>query len=305
MNKKTIITLVVIVVLALGAYLLFSNNEPVTPDIATPDVNQPTDTDSPATTTPDTAEDEGATVVIGKSVEGRDIVAYNYGSGARRVLFVGGIHGGYSWNTSLVAYEAMDYFEKNLSTIPEGITVTVIPNANPDGLSKVVSATGAFKASDITASAAVQVTGRFNANNVDLNRNFDCQWQATGTWQNKSVSGGTTAFSEPEAKAVRDYIDSHSPAGVVVWYSAAGGVYASSCGADVLPATTAMMNAYAQASGYPAHKSFDFYETTGDMANWLAKKNIPAISVLLTDHTSTEWTKNQAGIKAVLTHFSQ
>jgi hypothetical protein len=66
-----------------------------------------------------------------------------------------------------------------------------------------------------------------------------------------------------------------------------------------------MMNAYAKASGYPAHESFDFYETTGDVANWLAKVNTPAISVLLSNHTSTEWTKNQAGIKAVLEYYAK
>ena len=64
------------------------------------------------------------------------------------------------------------------------------------------------------------------------------------------------------------------------------------------------MYAYAKASGYPDSNVFDFYTTTGDMTNWLAKINVPAISVLLTNHTDTEWTKNQAGIKAVLEYYS-
>ena len=45
-------------------------------------------------------------------------------------------------------------------------------------------------------------SARFNADGVDLNRNFDCDWAPTGTWQNKTVSGGTAAFSEPEAAAI-------------------------------------------------------------------------------------------------------
>ena len=61
---------------------------------------------------------------------------------------------------------------------------------------------------------------------------------------------------------------------------------------------------YADASGYPAYQSFDFYAITGDMVNWLAKNNIPAISVLLTNHTNTEWAKNQAGIEALLKYYS-
>jgi hypothetical protein len=60
------------------------------------------------------------------------------------------------------------------------------------------------------------------------------------------------------------------------------------------------MDSFAKASGYKSYDSWDFYATTGDMANWLAKEKIPAISVLLTNHTDTEWDKNLAGVKAVL-----
>jgi len=256
-----------------------------------------------ATTTP--VEPEGAEVVIGKSVEGRDIVAYNYGEGDTRLLFVGGIHGGYSWNTTLAAYDLMDYLKANPTSIPKNIKVTVIPVLNPDGLKKVVAIDGRFTKENIVASKAVQTSGRFNAHTVDLNRNFDCDWKQVGLWQSKSVSGGTTAFSEPETMALRNYVETHPLAGAVVWYSAAGGVYASTCGDEVAAQTTEITNLYAKASGYPGYQSFDFYETSGDMVNWLAKKNIPAISVLLSDHTNTEWEKNKKGIDALLKYYTK
>ena len=41
------------------------------------------------------------------------------------------------------------------------------------------------------------------------------------------------------------------------------------------------------------------------MTNWLAKNSIPAISVLLTNHTDTEWSKNLAGIQALLTYYGK
>ena len=41
------------------------------------------------------------------------------------------------------------------------------------------------------------------------------------------------------------------------------------------------------------------------MANWLAKKEIPAISVLLTNHKDTEWTKNKKGIEALLRYYAK
>ena len=294
---KFITGIVIVALLAVGAYFYFvSNNASVTPPPDTTPIS-----DTTASTTPQMA----TSTVIGKSVDGRDIVAYHYGSGSKEILFVGGIHGGYSWNTSLVAYQLMNYLDSNPSTIPASLRVTVIPDLNPDGLSKVVSASGPFAASDVSTSQTLQVAGRFNADTVDLNRNFDCDWQQNAVWQNKPVSGGTAAFSEPESKALRDYVQSNPPAAVVAFYASAGGVYASNCHSGVLPTTTTLMNIYAQASGYPAHENFDYYATTGDMTNWLAKENIPAFSVLLTNHTDTEWSKNQAGVVALLQHFAQ
>ena len=119
------------------------------------------------------------------------------------------------------------------------------------------------------------------------------------------MSGGTAAFSEPESAALKDYVEANKPTAVVAWYSAAGGVFASSCHNGVSDVTEALTKAYASASGYPAHQEYDFYELTGDMMNWLAKNNTPAISVLLTNHTDTEWTKNKAGIDALLTYYSK
>jgi len=252
------------------------------------------------------SEEEKETTVIGTSVEGRDITAYNFGSGDTRVLFVGGIHGGYEWNTVRLAYDIIDYLKANPEVVPAGVRVSVVPVLNPDGLFKVTGTVAAdFKSTDVATSQAVQDSGRFNANAVDLNRNFDCDWQAQAKWQTKTVSGGTSAFSEPESLAVKGYIENIKPAAVVVWYSAAGGVFASSCHNGVLPETTTLTNVYAKASGYKAYESFDFYAVTGDMVNWLAKSGVPAISVLLTNHTSTELEKNKAGVAALLQHYAQ
>jgi hypothetical protein len=119
------------------------------------------------------------------------------------------------------------------------------------------------------------------------------------------VSGGTTTFSEPESKAVKAYLEKTTLEAVVVWFSAADGVYSSSCGGKPSAATSALNKAYATASGYASHEGFDAYSVTGDITNWLAKNDVPAISVLLTTHTDIEWIKNQKGIKAVLDHVAK
>lgn len=300
--KKIIITVVIILIIIVGIYFWFGSSH-TTVDIPT-DEERATTTDEMVDEGNTKGDEEAGMKVIGKSVEGNDIVVHRFGEGEDEIVFVGGIHGGYSWNTALVSYELIDYLENNPDVIPDNIKVAVIPVLNPDGLEEVVGVTdGSFTKSDVPQSEESRISGRFNSNGVDLNRNFDCDWQETGVWQNREVNGGTGAFSEPESRAFRDYIEEVNPTAVVVWYSAAGGVFASSCHNGVLTETQNITDIYANASGYRAYQSFDFYEITGDMVNWLAKEEIPAISVLLSTHEDIEWNKNRAGIEALLEYY--
>jgi hypothetical protein len=246
---------------------------------------------------------DGSSTALGTSDGGTAITAYHYGKGDREVLFVGGIHGGYSPNTTLVARELMSWLDANESSIPDNVRVTVIPLMNPDGLKEIVGTTGSFTSAQIPAGDRTE--GRFNGNGVDLNRNFDCEWSATGMWQNRQVSGGDKPFSEPEAQAVRAYIERTMPQAVVVYYSAAGEVFSSRCGSPILTETRDLTRLYAEATGYTPHESFEYYDITGDMVNWVADKGIPAISVLLTNHTDPEWSKNQRGVQATLKYVSE
>jgi len=316
--KQLITTLIIVALIAVGAYFLIQYTfNTTTPSAPTPEEQQPDDitngmaqplgNEQPKETaelkaTSTTVEKN---TIIGTSVNGHDITAYQYGTGDTELLFVAGIHGGYEWNSVLLAYALMDYLKSNPDVIPTNEQVTVIPVLNPDGLYTTVGTAGTFTASDVPASIDKQIAGRFNGNNVDLNRNFDCDWQASGTWQNKTVSGGSAPFSEPESKAFMDYVDAHSPTAVVVYYSAVGGVFASNCHNGILPETSTLTNLYANASGYKAYENFNFYKVTGDAVNWLAKNSIPAISVLLTNHQDIEWTKNKAGVDAVLSHYGK
>lgn len=310
--KSIIIIFIVIVLVGVGAFFLTKSSPEKVDNIKDQDITTDTTVDINVSTTSiqdiiktDEVKKDETRTVIGSSTEGRNITAYHFGKGDRELLFVGGIHGGYSWNTVLVAYELMDYLDKNPSAIPSNIKVTVIPVLNPDGLNKVVGSTERFTKADVASSEEVKMSGRFNANNVDLNRNFDCDWQSSGKWQTKTVSGGSKAFSESESQAVKGYIETSRPDAVVVWYSAAGGVFASSCHNGVLSETLTITNIYAKASGYPAYEKFDFYLITGDMVNWLAKNNVPAISVLLSTHDGIEWSKNQAGIEALFKYYAK
>jgi len=300
--KKISIILVVVVLLGVGAYFLvqsFSDNAGVARD---PGVA--TSTPLGGTQTGGTPSKQGESV-IGTSVEGRDITAYQYGTGDTELLFVGGIHGGYEWNSVLLSYQFMDYLEKNPGAVPGNLTIAVIPSANPDGVYRVVGKVGRFTAADVPTEKEATVPGRLNAHGVDLNRNFDCKWKPKSMWQSKTVSGGSAPFSEPEAKAIRNFVSENKPRAVIFWHSQSNAVYASECETGILPGTLDIMNAYSRASGYPAVKSFDSYEITGDAEGWLSSIGIPAITVELKTHEAIEWERNLAGIKALFGYFGK
>src|SRR5205085_2653335 len=87
-------------------------------------------------------------LTFGKSVKGRDITAMIYGAGKKRVLVFGGIHGD-EQNTTVVARSLAVHL--NTETLPQNLTVIILPDVNPDGL---------------------MAQTRVNANGVDINRNF-------------------------------------------------------------------------------------------------------------------------------------
>jgi hypothetical protein len=241
---------------------------------------------------------------IGTSAGGHDIRAYEFGSGDTHVLFVGGTHGAYDWNTVSLAYTFIDELQENPGMLPSGVRVSVVPALNPDGLNSVIGTTGRFDPSNVPATEQT-IPGRFNANGVDLNRNFDCQWQSEGQWRDRTVDGGSAPFSEPESTALRDYVSSFDPDAAVIWYSAGGSVVAASCDGTITSETRELMNTYAAESGYPAQDTFDAYELTGDAANWLAKMDVPAISVILETHESAEWSANRPALNALLEQIAQ
>ncbi|OGG41751.1 hypothetical protein A2837_00855 [Candidatus Kaiserbacteria bacterium RIFCSPHIGHO2_01_FULL_46_22] len=287
LNKKVVTAGLILLVICVGVFVFFfKQTEEYIPQV----VNEP---------------EEAITVrheVIGTSVEGRTIDAYTYGDGETHLLFVGGIHGGYEWNSVVLAYEMMDHFEENPELIPQNVSVTIVPSANPDGLFARVGIEGRITSLDVPAET-ISGEGRFNANDVDLNRNFDCKWQPESMWRGKVVSAGTAAFSEPEAQAIRDIVSATNPVVVVFWHSQANAVYASECEEGILSGTRAAMNVYATAAEYPAVDVFDSYPVTGDAEGWLASIGIPAITVELATHESTEWSRNLAGVIALIASY--
>lgn len=218
--------------------------------------------------------------IFGQSVQGRDLRARRIGEGQRLIMLVGGIHGGAEINTVGLVEALQTHFEDNPGQVLPDITLLFVPQLNPDGV-----ALGRVAA------------GRFNANGVDLNRNWACDWQAEAFFRDQPVGAGSGPFSEPETLAMAALINDLRPAVVLFYHSAADGVFAGNCGGDGVSA--AMAEALGQATGYPYGQPFTNYAVTGTAPGWVDSLGIPAADVELSSATDIEFERNLRGVMAL------
>jgi len=125
--------------------------------------------------------------LVGHSVQGRRIVAYEVGdpAAARKVLVVGCLHGNECAGIAVVNRL------RRLGPL-EGVDLWLVPDANPDGH---------------------RARTRGNAHGVDLNRNFPHRWKRL---RGLFYSGPRPA-SEPETRALMGLIRQLRPA-VTIWF---------------------------------------------------------------------------------------
>lgn len=227
-------------------------------------------------------------LVIGASGNGRSIEVMEIGSGARKVIFVGGLHAGSAPSTAALARQAADHFRSRPEDVPSSVTLGIVLNANPDA-----------------QRAPGKLEGRLNAAGVDLNRNWDCEWQVQAKWRDHTVSGGGAPFSEPETQALLSYITGGGAVAVIFWEAKmeTGQVSAGGCGERSL-VSQPLAELYGGATGYTVDP-WAWYPVNGDAANSLDKRGIPAASVLLRDYEETDWSLNLRGILAVLEAYGR
>jgi hypothetical protein len=179
------------------------------------------------------------------------------------------------------------------------VTVHVIPVANPDGLYLATGSAGRFFPEQVVEETT---PGRFNANDVDLNRNWNCNWSATAEWGRTSVNPGSAPFSEPETRALSYFFMALSPRGVVFWHSAAGGLVSpGTCAGDDAGSMQAAQ-IYGAAANYEVGP-FTAYHVSGGASDWLVGQGIPAMDVELVTHNNTEYGRNLAGVQAALAFY--
>ena len=223
------------------------------------------------------------TFIFGQSAEGRDLIAYRYGAGQFVIMLVGGIHTGFESNTIDLIFEIQEHFQNHPGTIEPDVTFILIPVLNPDGQQK-----------------GRVLAGRFNGNDVDLNRNWGCGWSPDAFFNDRAVNAGSEAFSEPESSALGSLIQRINPASVIFYHSAANGVYAGNCGENEAD-SDGLAAIYGEASGYPYGTEFNSYPVTGTAPGWVDSIGIPALDVELASAEITEVERNLRAIIAVQT----
>ena len=247
---------------------------------ATPAV-PPTSTPMPATPTAQPPFLEGP-FTYGTSFGGRPLLAYRLGSGPSVHAIIGAIHGGYEWNTVDLVNEILNHLQENPSLVPDEVTLYVIPCANPDGY----------------AAGTDREHGRPNGNGVDLNRNWEYEWQPTATHGDRIVDAGAFPFSEPETAALRDLILERNVEAAIFYHSAMAKIF---YGAErEKSATYELAVVVSEATGYPIAAGVPGQITTGDAIDWMSDQGLAGVEVELTNHEDIEWERNLQGLLAFL-----
>jgi predicted deacylase len=256
---------------------------PPTSTIPIPTVTQTaTPSPEPSSTSTPIPMVEGP-ITYGYSVQSRPLQAFRIGTGPIARALVGGIHGGYEANTTRLVEEFFTYLATSTDLVPPQITLYLVPQVNPDG----------------AAAGTDRTQGRLNANSVDLNRNWDYEWQSVATHGTQPVSGGSAPFSEPETSALRDFILNQHIQAAIFYHSAMSEVYPGA-GRNTSK-TEELAILMAEYTGYRyAPECIPGQITTGDAINWLTTQGITAVEVELSTHTELDWEQNLAALLAFL-----
>ena len=225
--------------------------------------------------------------LVGLSAGGEEIMAYRFGNGPRAIVLVGGLHSGFAPSSRLLPTDLMSHFSGSQGEIPDNVTVHIIPDMNPD-----------------SAYDPGYRPGRINANNVDLNRNWDCAWRPDAEWSGSYISGGDYPFSEPETAAVRNYLLAVGAEAVIFYEARASGglVTPGECN-GIMSGSRELMFTYQAATSYKWQEGIP---VTGDASNWAAAEGMASIAVILPSWDSVsdaDWQRNLSAVRAVLEQY--
>lgn len=170
----------------------------------------------------------------GTSVEGRTLYALRVGTGKKEILMDASTHAREHMTTN-VLMEMIDQYTQsyingttydgyNVKSLLDQVSIWFVPMMNPDGVMLVQQGPKGMKnealVKKINGNASF-TRWKANARGVDLNRNFDSGWQHQSTSSTPSFKNykGTSAFSEPESRGLRDFVAKHQFKSYITYHS--------------------------------------------------------------------------------------
>ena len=124
------------------------------------------------------------------------------------------------------------------------------------------------------------------------------EWPRPGCWDYIPITGGSSAVSEPETKALIDFIISHDIKALISYHSAALGIFPGGQPPD--PGSLSLAEALAAVSDYPYPPIDAGCAFTGQLVDWVSDQGIPAVDIELTNHQESDFEKNLAILSAFL-----
>lgn len=224
---------------------------------------------------------------IGKTVEGRDIWGLRINTSAKGnaqsnkpgSFFLGNHHAREHMSNEVPLFLAAWLMEnRNTDEVKayiNNLDIYIIPMLNPDGVEYDVK-NGRYQT--YRKNRVKNSDGSFG---VDLNRNYDFLWCKYGSSHTPRYDTycGSSAFSEQESQAIRNFFAAHKNIkthisyhtyGALVLYPY-GGTYDDVEDSRDSQAMSKIAKAMASYTGYTAQKSSDLYVSSGDSCDWAYK----------------------------------
>lgn len=231
---------------------------------------------------------------IGESVKKQKIQCYKIGNGPVEILYAFGIHGN-EVGTVKLAHHFLNWAQSNQFKLNK-YSLYVIPCLNPDGYGLAQEKPDYLKGGRI---------GRFNANNVDLNRNFDTpSFKQKSIWsfgqnytENIEVFCGNHGNSEPEIIALTKLIKNKKIPILFMFHNADKDVMGNKNKLSVK--LTAI---YSQKTGFRHVKEEEWkvLKQTGTAKEWCDLHNIAYIEVEGSTRWGSDWKKQNKAIEATI-----
>ncbi len=236
---------------------------------------------------------------IGKSTLGKDLWAVRLTKGARGtqasskpgIVFLGTHHAREHLSTEvplkLAQHLVANRADPEIARLLETRDIYFVPMVNPDGVEYDIEG-GKYHMH--RKNMAKNADGSFG---VDLNRNYSWGWGGGGASADPGddTYRGPSAFSEPESRAVRDFVSARPNLKVLLSYHTFSELILYPWGGsnDPIPdakargAFQAMAGEMAKMTGYTPEQSSDLYIATGDTCDWAwGEKGIFAFTFELT-----------------------